>query len=92
MQILKFYGIMTLGGKGMSYSAITKEAANLTFSEQLNLLSYLANLISSRQQNTIESKIVSKEKSALESVYALSDSLHLTSNGRGWTREELYER
>lgn len=76
----------------MSYSAITREAANLTVSEQLNLLSYLANLINMNQQNTVETKIASKEKSALEAVYTLSDSLHLSSNGRGWTREELYER
>ena len=76
----------------MSYSAITQEAANLSFSEQLNLLSYLADLINKHQQTTIETKTVTKEKSVIESIYALSDSLHLTSNGKSWTREEIYER
>ena len=76
----------------MSYMAITQEAAALPLSEQLNLLSYLANLINSRNSDGAERTVASEEKSALKAVYSLSDSLHLTSNGRGWTREEIYER
>lgn len=33
-----------------------------------------------------------KEKEALNKLFALADSMHLTSNGQRWTREELYER
>ncbi|MBR0476221.1 MAG: hypothetical protein IJJ66_05345 [Treponema sp.] len=35
---------------------------------------------------------VSQEKESITKLLDLANSLHLTSNGQSWTREELYER
>ena len=40
----------------MSYDAITKEAASLSFNEQLNLLAFLANLIKSGGRKNMDNK------------------------------------
>ena len=39
-----------------------------------------------------ETKAMSKEQKAINSLFARADSLHLCSDGTKWTREELYER
>lgn len=68
----------------MSYEAVAKEAESLSFTEQLNLLSFLASLIAKRNETA-------QKCASLESAFALSDSLHLSSKD-DWTREEIYER
>ncbi|MBP5451634.1 MAG: helix-turn-helix transcriptional regulator [Treponema sp.] len=61
----------------------------LLYNEQLKVLAKLSGMI----QKETEEKIQPDEK--MDAYYRLldfSDKLHLTSNGRRWTREELYER
>lgn len=49
--------------------------------------------ISSSEIKITEEKITSNLKiQAYTKLLALNDELHLNSNGRKWTREELYER
>ena len=35
---------------------------------------------------------LTKEQKILQKLFAHADSLHLSSNGEKWTREDLYER
>ena len=76
---------------GPSYylKSIMEMLPKLLYNEQLKVLAKLSGMI----QKETEEKIQPDEK--MDAYYRLldfSDKLHLTSNGRGWTREELYER
>ena len=76
---------------GPSYylKSIMEMLPKLLYNEQLKVLAKLSGMI----QKETEEKIQPDEK--MDAYYRLldfSDKLHLTSGGRGWTREELYER
>ena len=59
----------------MSYMAITQEAATLSLSEQLNLLSYLANLINARQHQAVETKAVPKRLGVAKGKFEVPDDI-----------------
>ena len=76
---------------GPSYylKSIMEMLPKLIYNEQLKVLAKLSGMI----QKETEEKILPDGK--MDAYYRLldfSDKLHLTSNGRGWTREELYDR
>ena len=70
-----------------AYAYFTTELDNLELPDLERLLDKIKSLISQKREPKI-----SKEKEAIMKLEALADSMHLTSNPRGWTREELYER
>jgi len=61
----------------------------LTYSEQLQVLSKLCEMV---KTETEEKKEPSKKMQAFQRLLALNEELHLSSEGRTWTREELHER
>ncbi len=61
----------------------------LIYSEQLQLLAKLCDIV---KTGTEEKKEPSKKMQAYQRLLALNEELHLKSDGKKWTREELYER
>lgn len=61
----------------------------LIYSEQLQVLSKLCEMV---KTETEEKKEPSKKMQAYQRLLALNEELHLSSEGRTWTREELHER
>ena len=43
-------------------------------------------------ENLNDKERSSVKESAVDSFFALADSLHLNSNGKKWARDELYDR
>lgn len=73
-------------------SAITDMLPKLIYSEQLQLLSKLCDMVKSHAQKEEEKEAPSKKMEAFQRILELNKKLHLSSEGRTWTREELYER
>ena len=71
------------------YSSIMEMLPKLVYSEQLKVLSTLLGLV---QKETEEKIIPDRKMQAYTKLLALNQELHLSSNGKKWTREELYER
>ncbi len=61
----------------------------LIYSEQLQVLSKLCEMVKTQ---TEEKKEPNKKMQAYQRLLALNEELHLSSEGRTWTREELHER
>ena len=74
----------------MPYALLEKTYDSLTEEQQLIVYNLAVTLMNMNQKE--EKTKLSKEKEALDKLFALADSMHLTSNGQRWTREELYER
>ena len=69
--------------------SILEMLPKLVYKEQLKVLEKLSGMV---QKATEEKLKPNKQMQNYEKLTKYSDSLHLKSDGRGWTREELYER
>ncbi len=70
-----------------AYAYFSTELDKLSLPDLEQLFEKIKGLIAKQKEQS-----VSKEKESITKLLELANSLHLTSNGRGWTREELYER
>lgn len=61
----------------------------LIYKEQLQVLEKISGMV---QKNTEEKLKPNKEMHSFKKLTEYADSLHLTSNERGWSREEIYDR
>ena len=61
----------------------------LVYKEQLKVLEKISGMVQKATEERLKPK---KESSFYESLTDLNNKYHPKSNGRGWTREELYER
>ena len=71
------------------YSSIMEMLPKLVYSEQLKVLSTLLGMV---QKETEEKIIPDRKMQAYTKLLNLNQELHLSSGGKKWTREELYER
>ncbi len=69
--------------------AILEMLPKLVYKEQLKVLEKLSGMV---QKATEEKLKPNKQMQNYNKLTKYSDSLHLKSDGKGWTREELYER
>lgn len=70
-------------------SSILNMLPKLIYSEQLQLLSKLCDMV---KTGTEEKKAPSKKMQAYQRLLKMNEELHLCSDGTKFTREELYER
>lgn len=70
---------------------LTAMADAMTYDEVISAISLLLERLKKPFIKEEENK-PSKEEEALNAIFARADALHLNSNGKKWTREELYER
>ena len=69
----------------------------LSVEDALFVISLLAEKLKKQFSATVsaakeEKPAVSKEREAIDAIFARADALHLSTNGEKWTREELYDR
>ena len=69
--------------------SILEMLPKLVYKEQLKVLEKLSGMV---QKATEEKLKPNKQMQNYNRLTKYSDSLHLKSDGKGWTREELYER
>ena len=69
--------------------SILEMLPKLIYNEQLKLMEKLAGML---QEETKEKVLPDKKMDAYYKLMELNTKYHPTSNGRGWTREELYDR
>lgn len=75
---------------GVSYlQSVMNMLPKLIYAEQLQVLAKLCEMV---KDQTEEKKEPSKKMQAFQRILALNEELHLSSEGRTWTREELHER
>lgn len=74
----------------MPYALLEKTYDSLTEEQQLVVYNLAVTFMNMNEKDKEQKS--SKGKKAINELFALSDSMHLTSNGHNWTREELYER
>lgn len=70
----------------MSYETVVEQIKQ-TPEALLDDISYYIDFVNYKYQNASE-----KGKTAPQKFFALADSLHLSSDGQKWAREELHER
>lgn len=63
----------------------------LSYSEQLSVIEYLVKSLQNKNKSVQKQKSTSKSK-WLYDTFKIMDSAPVFSNGKKWTREELYER
>ena len=75
----------------LSYNCMTIMGMlpRLDYSEQLKILAMLSGIV---QKETEEKIIPNRKMQAYTKLLNLNHELNLSSNGKKWTREELYER
>ena len=61
----------------------------LLYSEQLKVLATVSNMVQKETEDKLEPD---KKMQAYSKLLSLNEELHLSSNGKKWTREDLYER
>ena len=69
--------------------AIMKMLPKLKYKEQLIVLEKLAGMVQLSTEYELKPK---KKTSFYEELEKLNNKYHLRSDGKGWTRDELYER
>ena len=70
-------------------TAILEMLPKLIYKEQLKVLSKISDMV----RNATDEKLKpNKQKSFYEELTELNNKYHPKSDGRGWTREEIYER
>lgn len=70
-----------------AYAYFSTELDKLSLPDLERLFEKIKGLIAKQKEVK-----VSQEKESITKLLDLANSLHLTSNGQSWTREELYER
>lgn len=70
-----------------AYAYFSTELDKLSLPDLEQLFDKIKGLIAKQKEVK-----VSQEKESITKLLDLANSLHLTSNGQSWTREELYER
>jgi hypothetical protein len=70
-----------------TYAYFSTELDKLSLPDLEQLFEKIKGLIAKQKEVK-----VSQEKESITKLLDLANSLHLTSNGQSWTREELYER
>ncbi len=70
-----------------AYAYFSTELDKLSLPDLEQLFEKIKGLIAKQKEVK-----VSQEKESITNLLDLANSLHLTSNGQSWTREELYER
>jgi transcriptional regulator with XRE-family HTH domain len=78
-------------GEGISIylNSIFSMLPKLIYTEQLKLLEKLSSMVLTSTQEKI---LPVRKTDSLEQLLSLTDSLHLNSGNRKWTRAELYDR
>ena len=69
---------------------LTNMADSMSYDEVISAISLLLERLKKPFEKKEEK--LTKEQKILQELFAHADSLHLSSNGEKWTREELYER
>lgn len=82
-------GTFALPGGNDCLERIVDLLPKLEYGELLQLLSKLCDMVKGQ---SVEKKIPSKKMQAFQRVLNLNNELHLKSDGKGWSREELHER
>ena len=62
----------------------TKRAASLSTEETIFVISILL--------EKLKVPAETKKSNSLDSLFSMADRLHLNSNGKSWSREDLYDR
>lgn len=70
-----------------AYAYFSTELDKLSLPDLEQLFEKIKGLIAKQKEVK-----VSQDKESITKLLDLANSLHLTSNGQSWTREELYER
>ena len=70
-----------------AYAYFSTELDKLSLPDLEQLFEKIKGLIAKQKEVK-----VSQEKESITKLLDLANSLHLTSNGQSWTREELYEQ
>lgn len=70
-----------------AYAYFSTELDKLSLPDLEQLFEKIKGLIAKQKEVK-----VFQEKESITKLLDLANSLHLTSNGQSWTREELYER
>lgn len=83
------YGMATDDNSSYFLKTIIEMLPRLLYSEQLKVLAMLSGMV---QKETEEKIIPDRKMQAYTKLLALNQELHLSSNGKKWTRGELYER
>ena len=82
------YGVMD-NSPSYYLKSILEMLPKLVYKEQLKVLEKLTGLV---QKATQEKLKPNKQMQSYDKLTKYADSLHLKSDGKKWTREELYER
>lgn len=83
------YGSKPVDNSSYYLKSIIEMLPRLLYSEQLKVLAMLSGMV---QKETEEKIIPNRKMQAYSKLLNLNQELNLTSNGKKWTREELYER
>jgi transcriptional regulator with XRE-family HTH domain len=83
------YGSTSPDNSSYYLKTILDMLPRLIYSEQLKVLAMLSGMV---QKQTEEKIIPDRKMQAYTKLLALNQELHLSSDGKKWTREELYER
>ena len=83
------YGTSDSNNSSYYLKSIIEMLPRLIYSEQLKVLAMLSGMV---QKETEEKIIPDRKMQAYTKLLNLNQELNLSSNGKKWTREELYER
>ena len=83
------YGTSDSNNSSYYLKSIIEMLPRLVYSEQLKVLAMLSGMV---QKETEEKIIPDRKMQAYTKLLNLNQELNLSSNGKKWTREELYER
>lgn len=72
-------------------SSILEMLPKLIYEEQLKLLLKLTSLVHNETEKLIEPS-TSNKMQAFQKILSMNEVLHLKSDGKKWSREDLYER
>ena len=79
----------TMNNPSYYLTSILEMLPKLVYKEQLKVLEKVSGLV---QKATEEKLKPNKQMQSFDKLSKYVDNLHLKSDGKGWTREELYER
>lgn len=83
------YGANPSDNSSYYLKSVIEMLPKLIYAEQLKVLSMLSGMV---QKETEEKIVPDRKMQAYTKLLALNKELNLSSDGKKWTREELYER
>lgn len=88
---LEFHDSGSVNPPSFYLSSILEMLPKLIYEEQLKLLSKLSSLVHNETEKLIE-PTTSNKMQAFQKILSMNEELHLKSDGKKWSREDLYER